>query len=65
MRRGQKLAYIPPVPAVKQCLSTIRASVRAGIKMWGMAYTGSGKKLSMVFFTGKIVSLMNNPTSLF
>ena len=27
-----------------------------------MAYSGSGKSLSMVFYVGKVVRMLNNPT---
>ncbi|HNZ61201.1 MAG TPA: type I restriction endonuclease subunit R [Methanofastidiosum sp.] len=61
----KKLAAYHQYHAVnKAVLSTIRASSPAGDKRCGVVWhtQGSGKSLSMVFFTGKIVSLMNNPT---
>lgn len=48
----------------KAVLSTLKASSPAGDKRCGVVWhtQGSGKSLSMVFFTGKIVLSMNNPT---
>jgi len=48
----------------KAVLSTLKASSPKGDKRCGVVWhtQGSGKSLSMVFFTGKVVLSMNNPT---
>jgi len=48
----------------KAVLSTIKASGPKGDKRCGVVWhtQGSGKSLSMVFFTGKVVLSMDNPT---
>jgi len=48
----------------KAVLSTIKASGPRGDKRCGVVWhtQGSGKSLSMVFFTGKVVLSMDNPT---
>lgn len=48
----------------KAILSTKRAADKNGNKKAGVVWhtQGSGKSLSMVFYTGKLVKTMNNPT---
>ena len=49
---------------IKAILSTKRAADKNGNKKAGVVWhtQGSGKSLSMVFYTGKLVKTMNNPT---
>ncbi len=48
----------------KAVVSTIHAADKNGNKKAGVVWhtQGSGKSLSMVFYTGKLVKVMNNPT---
>lgn len=48
----------------KALMSTIQAAKKNGDKKAGVVWhtQGSGKSLSMVFYTGKLVKAMNNPT---
>ena len=48
----------------KAVASTIHAADKNGNKKAGVVWhtQGSGKSLSMVFYTGKLVKTMNNPT---
>lgn len=50
----------------KAILSTLQATAEEGNKKAGVVWhtQGSGKSLSMVFYTGKIVLALNNPTVL-
>ncbi|MDP8201826.1 MAG: type I restriction endonuclease subunit R [Candidatus Tenebribacter burtonii] len=63
----KKLAAYHQYYAVnKAVVSAIRASSSNGDRKGGVVWhtQGSGKSLSMVFFTGKIVLALNNPTIL-
>lgn len=48
----------------KAILSTVKASVPDGTQKGGVVWhtQGSGKSLSMVFYAGKLVQTLNNPT---
>ena len=61
----KKLAAYHQYYAVnKAVVSTIRASAAEGDRKGGVVWhtQGSGKSLSMVFYTGKVVLSLNNPT---
>lgn len=63
----KKLAAYHQYYAVNKAVErTIRASSEGGDKKGGVVWhtQGSGKSLSMVFYTGKIVLALNNPTVL-
>jgi len=63
----KKLAAYHQYYAVnKAVVSTLRASATKGDRKGGVVWhtQGSGKSLSMVFFTGKIVLALSNPTIL-
>jgi type I restriction enzyme R subunit len=61
----KKLAAYHQYFAVNKALSsTISASAERGSRKGGVVWhtQGSGKSLSMVFYTGKLVASLNNPT---
>jgi len=63
----KKLAAYHQYYAVNKAVeSTIRAASQTGNRKGGVVWhtQGSGKSLSMVFFTGKIVLVLDNPTIL-
>ncbi len=63
----KKLAAYHQYFAVNKAVeSTIRASMNSGSRKGGVVWhtQGSGKSLSMVFYTGKIVLALDNPTIL-
>lgn len=62
---SKKIAAYHQYYAVKKAItSTIKASSEQGNNKAGVMWhtQGSGKSLSMVFYTGKIVQTLNNPT---
>lgn len=64
---AKKIAAYHQYYAVNKAVaSTIEAAKRGGTKKAGVIWhtQGAGKSLSMVFFTGKIVQSLNNPTIL-
>jgi type I restriction enzyme R subunit len=61
----KKLAAYHQYHAVNEALkSTLQAASEEGSRKGGVVWhtQGSGKSLSMVFFTGKLVQSLNNPT---
>jgi type I restriction enzyme R subunit len=61
----KKLAAYHQYHAVNEALkSTLRAASEKGSRKGGVVWhtQGSGKSLSMVFYTGKLVQSLNNPT---
>ena len=61
----KKMAAYHQYYAVKKAvISTIKASAEGGNKKGGVVWhtQGSGKSLSMVFYTGLLVKALNNPT---
>jgi type I restriction enzyme, R subunit len=61
----KKLAAYHQYHAVNEALkSTLRAASEKGSRKGGVVWhtQGSGKSLSMVFYTGKLVQRLNNPT---
>ena len=63
----KKIAYYHQYYAVNKAVeSTLRAAAKQGDRKGGVVWhtQGSGKSLSMVFYTGKLVLRLNNPTVL-
>ncbi len=64
IRTVKKLAAYHQYYAVNRAVESVIRAARSGTRKGGVVWhtQGSGKSLSMVFFTGKIVLALDNPT---